>query len=91
MKKVVLLDNSNSWEAAGDLQRGAAFSQRDMAAEDLSGTSRVPGSLQQAPETSRVNEMWPNLTGQARGLSRTLQHQSPQRKNVQTFPRWIPF
>lgn len=47
MKKVVLLDNSNSWEAAGDLQRGAAFSQRDMAAEDLSGTSRVPGSLQQ--------------------------------------------
>lgn len=42
---------------AGDLQRGAAPQQR-------SGT---PGCLQQAPETARVSENWPDSSGQARG------------------------
>lgn len=54
------------------------FSQLDISAEDLPGTSRIPGGLQQALEPSRVNETWPNPAGQAGGRQK-VQHEAKSR------------
>lgn len=71
---------------AGGLWGGGTFSLWNISAVDLSGTRRTLDGFQQAPESSRDIEMWPNPIGQGKGHRSTA---DPQRENVQT-PTVVP-